>query len=147
MSDSMTIKIKTNIPEVEQALSEALRRGFKVCGDVAKGHAMKDCPVDTGTLSGSIDYDSDDKQMIVGTNEEYAPYVEYGTGIYGPHKSPIVPTEKKALHWKDKAGKDHFAKSVKGMKARPFIKPALSKHVDEYKKVLADELRTLTGKK
>ena len=41
--------------------------------------AKKDCPVDTGNLRDSIDYDVKDDKAIVGTNVEYAPHVEYGT--------------------------------------------------------------------
>ena len=36
-------------------------------------------PVDTGNLRGSITAQEDGQSAIVGTNVEYAPYVEYGT--------------------------------------------------------------------
>lgn len=36
----------------------------------------------------------------VGTNIPYAPYVEYGTGIYGPKKRLIRPVQAKALAWR-----------------------------------------------
>lgn len=66
---------------------------------------------------------------IVGTNKKHAPYLEHGTGIYGPHKTPIVPVTKKALAWKGRDGATIVRRSVKGMVARPFLKPAFDHKV------------------
>ena len=41
---------------------------------LVKGHGLK-----TGNLKRSIDYKVTDDECSVGTNVEYAPYVEYGT--------------------------------------------------------------------
>ena len=60
-----------------------------------------------------------------------------GTGIYGPHATPIVPVDKKALkfRWEPTDGgrptksKDkrafYFFASVKGQPAQPFLADAL----------------------
>jgi hypothetical protein len=53
----------------------------------------------------------------------HAEYLHEGTGIYGPHKRLIVPINKKALHWGGTPG--FFAKSVKGIKPRPFFRKAI----------------------
>ena len=52
------------------------------------------------------------------TMPDYGAYVEFGTGIFGPHATPIVPTTKKALAF----GKYVF-KSVAGRPATPFLRP------------------------
>ena len=49
---------------------------------VVEKDAKKKCPVDDGTLRGSITSEVEDNQGIVGTNVEYAPYVEFGTGLF-----------------------------------------------------------------
>jgi HK97 gp10 family phage protein len=41
--------------------------------------AKQVCPVDTGNLRSSIHIETGDLEATVGTNVEYAPYVEYGT--------------------------------------------------------------------
>lgn len=41
--------------------------------------AKKRCPVDTGNLRASISMDVKGIEAEVGTNVEYAPYIEYGT--------------------------------------------------------------------
>ena len=44
----------------------------------------------------------------------YGKYVLFGTGIYGEHKTPIVPKTAKVLAWRGAGGVWHFARSVKG---------------------------------
>ncbi len=51
----------------------------------------------------------------------YAGFVHEGTGLYGPHKTKIVPKSKQALFW---PGAGHPVRAVKGMKARPWLKIA-----------------------
>ena len=48
---------------------------------MAEGYAKRLCPVDTGRLRNSITHalDSGGRAVYVGTNVEYAPYVELGT--------------------------------------------------------------------
>ena len=48
-------------------------------GKEAVGYAQDECPVDTGTLKNSIDSEVIKSEMAVyiGTNVEYAPYVEF----------------------------------------------------------------------
>lgn len=50
-------------------------------GMIAEGYAKRKCPVDTGNLRDSITHEADynRKRVYVGTNVEYAPYVEMGT--------------------------------------------------------------------
>ena len=60
-------------------------------------------------------------------------YMEEGTGIYGPHKRPIVPTEAQALHFSI-GGAGIFAKSIKGMPAQPIIDPTVETSWPEVKR-------------
>ena len=50
-------------------------------GLVAEGYAKRLCPVDTGRLRNSITHviNAGEQAVYVGTNVEYAPYVELGT--------------------------------------------------------------------
>lgn len=51
----------------------------------------------------------------------YAPFVEKGTGLFGPKKQRIFPKSGQALFW---PGAAHPVKSIKGMKAQPYLGPA-----------------------
>lgn len=55
----------------------------------------------------------------------HAQWVDRGTGVYGPHHSPIVPTRAQFLrfYW-DKVGAWVFARSVRGMPGAKFSKAA-----------------------
>lgn len=80
--------------------------------------------VQTGRLRASIHsqlgQDSQGLVARIGSNVEYARYVEEGTE---PHR--IVPRDKKALFW---PGADHPVLAVNhpGTRARPYLRPALA---------------------
>ena len=62
------------------SLNSAMARALETCGGMAESYAKGLCPVDTGNLRNSISHAPGGKNtMYVGTNVEYAPYVELGT--------------------------------------------------------------------
>ena len=70
-----------NREAIANAIDRALVAALEKVGLVAEGYAKRACPVDTGRLRNSITHivDEDGKCAIIGTNVEYAPYVELGT--------------------------------------------------------------------
>lgn len=63
----------------------------------------------------------------VGTfNVEHAKWVMEGTGIYGPHGSPIVPVRAQFLRFPLRDGKIVYARSVRGVPPYPYLSMALS---------------------
>lgn len=73
---------------VEKALESQLESALYIIGQKMEGYAKMKCPVDTGRLRNSISnaYDTSDRRVVVGTNVEYAPYVELGRrGRDGKH--------------------------------------------------------------
>jgi len=63
------------IKSVEDAISKALEASALV----VEGDAKNLAPVDTGNLRNSITHEVEGKEARVGTNVEYAPFVELGT--------------------------------------------------------------------
>ena len=132
----MNVEITDNSKEVSAAIKAALLRGLEKCGLVAEGYAKKLCPVDTGNLRNSITHVVDEQEpaAIIGTDNEYAAYVELGTGIYaeggGGRPTPWV--------YQDAKGNWHY---TRGNKAQPFLKPAAADHAIQYRKILEDELK------
>ena len=80
----MDVKFTDNSEKVKEELQKSVLRALEKCGLVGEGYAKKQCPVDTGELRSSISHlvDEDQKAVYIGTNSEYGPYVELGTGIY-----------------------------------------------------------------
>lgn len=70
-----------NREQFKHALWKALARGLEEVGLVAEGYAKRLCPVDTGRLRNSITHVTSygAKAVYIGTNVEYAEYVEKGT--------------------------------------------------------------------
>ena len=90
----MSYTYKDNTDEVLAALKMAKKRGLEAIGLTAEGYAKKDTPVDTGRLRNSISHPTDDEAAYIGTNVEYAPYVELGArGRPGVHMLQRAATE------------------------------------------------------
>lgn len=132
----MNIETHDNSKEISAEIKVALLRGLEKIGLVAEGYAKKLCPVDTGNLRNSITHVVDEQEpaAIIGTDNEYAAYVELGTGIYaeggGGRPTPWV--------YQDAKGNWHY---TRGNKAQPFLKPAAADHAIQYRKILEDELK------
>lgn len=77
----MSYSYKDNTDEVLKGLSDAAERALTRIGLAAEGYAKKECPVDTGNLRNSITNEvvQSEKAVYIGTNVEYAAYVELGT--------------------------------------------------------------------
>ena len=90
----MSYTYKDNTDEVLAALKKAKSRGLEAIGLTAEGHAKKETPVDTGRLRNSISHATDDEAAYIGTNVEYAPYVDLGArGRDGKHMLQRAATE------------------------------------------------------
>ena len=90
----MSYTYKDNTGEVLAALKKAKKRGLEAIGLTAEGYAKKDTPVDTGRLRNSISHVTDEEAAYIGTNVEYAPYVELGArGRDGKHMLKRAATE------------------------------------------------------
>src|SRR5574344_2569895 len=75
----MEVKFTDNSAEILKAFEQATERGLEKIGLVAEGYAKKLTPVDTGRLRNSITHEVDGNDVYIGSNVEYAPYVELGT--------------------------------------------------------------------
>ena len=78
--------------EVIDDMKKTMERALEKIGMVGEAYAKEECPVDTGTLRNSISHAVDDNTAIIGTNVEYAPYVELGTSKMDaqPYLRPAV---------------------------------------------------------
>ncbi len=124
-----TKQLQTRFSRSPILMQQAVRETLQVATLVAEAEAKKSAPIDKGLLRGSIHSDirtiGNETVGVVGTNLEYAPYQEFGTGIYGPKGSPITPKRGKFLVFKNKAGRQVFARSVKGSRPRRFMAKGL----------------------
>lgn len=133
-----------NINEILDALGGpdgAVERVLTMIGIKAEKYAKARCPVGTpestgikgyrgGTLRNSITFQVEGDTLSIGTNVEYAPYVELGTGPF--FEAPPEWEEFNAIRGNG-SGRGY-------VKPRPFLKPAIIDHVNEYDKIIRKEL-------
>ena len=131
----MNVQFTDNSKEVLEAMQQAAVRALGKCGLTAEGYAKKLCPVDTGNLRNSITHKLDDGEptVYIGSNAEYAAYIELGTGVYaetGGRQTPWV--------YQDAKGNWHM---TNGQRAQPYLKPALADHIAAYESIIEHELK------
>ena len=90
------VKFIDNSQQAIDAMLNAAQVALEACGLQAEGYAKMECPVDTGNLRNSISHTSDGETEYIGTNVEYAAYVELGTSKSKaqPYLQPAVQDHK-----------------------------------------------------
>ena len=115
---------------VEQAVNEACI--------LVENDAKRRAPKDTGELVLSITHEIEETSEnrttgAVGTNLEYAPYVEFGTGIF----SSLGNGRQDRWSYKDAKGEWH---STIGQQPQPYLHPALDDNREEVKKLIQKKI-------
>ena len=110
-----------------QKLNVALGRACALVERSAKQKA----PKDTGELRRSISSKVENGEGVVFTPLEYAPYVEYGTGLFAENGGRTdVPWS-----YQDDSGEWH---STSGQHPQPFMRPALDENREEIIKIIKE---------
>lgn len=105
----MSVIFTSHCKQALSAEQAARNKALEIIGGKAESYAKKLCPVDTGRLRNSITHQQYDQNTeVVGTNVEYAPFVEL------PHHST-------------------GGKLIPG---KPFLRPAAENHTAEYKRII-----------
>lgn len=145
----------------------AILRALERIGLEAEGNAIELVPVDTSNLRQSITHkvDPSEKKVYVGSNEEYAAYVECGTGKYydgslggsghpgwwvyvkGSDRKKGDTGTGKVYTFQEAArvvailrSKDLDAYMTEGQKPQPYLRPAAKDHMNTYRAILKDEV-------
>ena len=125
---------------VKRELERAAIRGLTKAAMLVESQAVLLVPVNTGGLRGSIGYKVNDSELVayIGTNCEYAIYVEFGTGEFAEKGNG----RKGGWVYKTPNGEVHF---TYGMPPQPYLRPAFMKNQKAIRDILADCLRELGG--
>lgn len=104
----------------------------KACAVVERSAKLK-APKGDGALRRSITSVVKDNKGIVFTPLEYAPYVEYGTGLFAENGGrQDVPWS-----YKDDKGEWH---TTSGQHPHPYMRPALDENRGEIVRIIEEEL-------
>lgn len=115
---SISFKVTDHSPKVRAAVESQIKLALNLMGEVVEGYAKEDCPVDTGNLRNSLTHElgtaSNEPACYVGSNVEYAPYVEFGERYH------------------HEVGKAHF------------LRDGAQNHIDELRDVAQKTLKNIT---
>jgi HK97 gp10 family phage protein len=117
---------------------EALQRAMGMACAAVEASAKQKAPKGNGELRNSIKskvvVTKDDVKGIVYSELLYAPYVEFGTGLYAEEGGrQDVP-----WHYKDDKGEWH---STNGMHPQPYMRPALDENRILITKLLKEAIK------
>lgn len=118
---------------------EAVKNGLIRAAHRVESSAKEKCPVDDGILQASITHQiiENEQQAVIGTNVEYGPYVEFGTGLYAKNGNG------RKTPWAYKDPKTGEIIWTAGQHPQPFLQPALS----ENKEKVIDDIKIEIRKK
>lgn len=125
----MSFKYTSHTKQFLDHHQDAVNRALEICGGTAEGHAVVNITKNRSVRSNRLRTSIGHKQVKKNTESiysdvEYAPYVELGH-----HQEPgrYVPAIKKRLKRSWVPGK-------------PFLRPAIENHQDEYANIIRTEL-------
>ena len=116
MAQNIEITVN-NINLCKHELEEAIGNILEICGGKAEGYAIALAPVDTGSLKGSIRKEIEDNRSVA---------VKAGGGFYVK---------------KDVVYAGYVELGTRRMKAQPYLRPAFTEHLTEYKSIMESELK------
>ena len=105
----------------------------------ARNNLQNNTNINSGHLLSSIKILKEDEHSIwIGTETDYAYYIEYGRG-------PVRPLKEGGwLHWIDKSsGKDVFAKFANATEPMPFLEPAVVTVSLDFPNLYAEQVKEL----
>jgi HK97 gp10 family phage protein len=122
-------------------ISTQAEKGMQKIGNIIATQAKLLAPVKTGRLRRSIasrvEREGDDIKVVIGTNLEYAPFVEYGTGIFTTH-----PDGGRQTAWRYQNAEGQWFTTV-GQKPQPFLMPAFHAKQSQIERIFEQVLREL----
>lgn len=110
---------------------QALGKACALVERTAKQKAPKDTGALRRSITSKIETSNEEIRGVVFTPLEYAPYIEYGTGLFAENGGRMdVP-----WNYQDDQGNWH---STSGQKPQPFMRPALDENREEIIRILKE---------
>ena len=134
--------ITDNSDRVKREAEKKIGQALKIIGMKAESYAKALCPVDTGLLRNSITFALDGEEPAT---TSYKDNKDEQEGLY----SGVAPEEQRNQRSVMVGSNVQYAPYQElgapniNLPARPFIRPAIENHMDEYKQVVEQTLGDL----
>ena len=114
-----------------ETIAAAMARACATVERSAKQKAPKGSGELRRSITSKVERDGEDVIGVVFTPLEYAPYVEYGTGLFAENGGRTdVPWS-----YKDDEGEWH---TTSGMHPQPYMRPALNENREQIKRIIRE---------
>ena len=117
---------------------DKIKAAMGKCCALVERAATQAAPKDTGALRNSIQSEvqetGEEITGVVFTPLEYAPYVEYGTGLFAEESGRKTPW----LYEDEKTGEMIF---TRGQRPQPFLRTALFENKEQITKLLGESVK------
>lgn len=135
------MEFKDNRKQAIKALQDAVYKGVTKASEIVESSAKVNAPVDTGALGQSINHQVDGRGTntitgSIGTNSEYAWFVEKGTGLFAENGNG------RKTPWTFQMANGEWV-TTSGQAPQPFLEPAFKDNKSNIEKAIQDEVRGL----
>lgn len=122
----VTISVDSSkMQNISQHIPEIRKKGLNYAGQGMIRNLMINSPVDHGLLKQWFVENQSDDEIEIRTPAKYSPFVNDGTGIYGPYKTPIYSkTVGKPLAFQV-GGKMIYTKMIRGQRGQKFVEKSI----------------------
>lgn len=147
------VEMQINVDAFMKAMEKATDKALEIVSAKIDSYAVRNIQATAPKklapeLSHAISHEVRNGVVEVGTNMQVAPYIELGTGPM--YQSPPEYMENNAQGGKGQAGLsswlyfdpvDRQFHIGTPQPARPFLRPAIEDHLDEYRAIIENELK------
>ena len=121
------VKVRINVNSeltIQDDFNKFKKELLEETSRMGKQTLQENTPKDTGAGAKAYKIKKSDNQHIISNDKEYLPWVNDGTGIYGPRRQRITPKTANFLHfhWR---GREWYLKSVRGQRPQRFVEVSM----------------------
>ena len=121
---TMAVKVVNNTLQVKNLLKKNIVKALTAVGLYAEGEVKRLVPVDTGDLRSSITSEVYPDKVRIGSDKNYAVYVEMGTGLFAVEGNG----RKTAWVYKARNGEVYY---TTGQKPQPYLRPGIEQNINQ----------------
>lgn len=126
----VTVRItvdRSKLTNLDEQIPKIKEKGLSLASQYMINRLQKNSPVDHGVLKGWFAYDyTPGEEVKIKSPAEYVTFVNDGTGIYGPHKTPIY--SKKVGHPMafQVGGQMVYVRMIRGQKPQKIVERSIA---------------------
>lgn len=114
-----------NLQNFSGKIEQIKQKGLNYTAQGLLAQLQKNSPVDTGLLRSWFFAEKSDSEVKIRTPAQYAPFVNDGTGIYGPNKTPIYSAVGHPFAFQVN-GEMIYTNVIQGQKGQHFVERSIS---------------------